>query len=48
MYITKYFHKFKMQAKGNINFFGTRNAHNREAKGLWQILILLWHISLHG
>ena len=34
----------KMQSKTNIYFFGMRNDHNRQAKGLWRILIL-WHIS---
>ena len=43
-----------MQSKANIYFFGIRNDHDRQAKGLWRILILLWHlafllhISLHG
>ena len=43
-----------MQSKANIYSFGMRNDHNRQAKGLWRILIHLWHISflwhiyLHG
>ena len=43
-----------MQSKANIYFFGMRNDHKSQAKGLWRISILLWlisflwHISLHG
>ena len=31
-----------MQSKANIYFF--LYDHNRQAKGLWRILILMWHI----
>ena len=30
-----------------IIFFGKINDRNSQAKGLWRILILLWHMSLH-
>ena len=32
-------------SKANIYFFDKRNDHNRQAKDLWRILILMWHIS---
>ena len=53
LYITKYysktFHKFQNTLYiANINCFGMRNDHYRQAKGLWWILILLWHMSIYG
>ena len=32
-----------MQFIANIYLYGMRNDHNRQAIGLWRILILLWH-----
>ena len=32
--------KFKMQSKVNIYFFGMRNDHNRQAKGLLRMLYI--------
>ena len=51
MYLTQYesktLSKFKMQSKANISFFGMWNDHNRQAKGLWRILIqLVWEFIL--
>ena len=39
------FRKFKTQSNANINFLGMWKDHTHQAKGLWQILILLWNIS---
>ena len=36
-----------MQSKTNIYFCGMKNDHNRQAKGLWRILIFLWHLSFY-
>ena len=50
IYITKYqsktFQKFKIHSVAKIDFCGMRNDHNHQAKGLWRILIRLWHISV--
>ena len=39
---------FKIHSIANINFLGMRNDRNSQAKGLWRILILQWHMSLHS